>query len=69
MKVARIKSWVIVTFTLRLDIGCAQKKFWHKRSLMGCIWSSMNVPGTGSPLVHPILKLDDLPFLIIGPLG
>ena len=36
---------------------------------MGCIWSSLNVPGTGIPLSHPILKLEDFPFLIIGPLG
>ena len=29
---------------------------------MGCIWSSLNVQGTGSPLSDPILKLEDFPF-------
>ena len=44
------------------------KKFWLKRGLMQCIWSSLNVQGNGSPLSHPSLKLEDFPFLIIGPL-
>ena len=45
------------------------KIFWDKRGSKGCKWSSLNAPGTQSPLSHPILKLDDFPFPIIGPLG
>ena len=40
-----------------------------QKGLIHCIWSSLYVPENGSPLSHPILKLDDFPFLIIGPLG
>ena len=29
---------------------------------MGCIWSSLNVPGTGCPLSHSILRLCDFLF-------
>ena len=35
----------------------------------GCKWSSLNAPGTETPLSHSILKLDEFPFPIIGPLG
>ena len=35
----------------------------------GCKGSSLNAPGTQSPLSHPILKLGEIPFLIIGPWG
>ena len=34
-----------------------------------CKWSSLIAPGTKTPLSHPILKLDEFPFPIIGPLG
>ena len=33
---------------------------------MGCNWSGLNAPGTGNPLSHPVLKLDEFPFPIIG---
>ena len=36
---------------------------------IGCKWTILNASGTGSPLSHPFLELDDFPFLIIGPLG
>ena len=29
---------------------------------MRCPWSSLNVPGTGNPLSHPFLRLEDFPF-------
>ena len=35
----------------------------------GCKRSSLNVPGTETPLSHPILKLDELPFPIISRRG
>ena len=28
-------------------------------------WSSLNAPGTESPLSHPILKLDEFPFPLL----
>ena len=40
------------------------KIFWNKMGLMCCRWSSFNAPGTQTPLSHPILKLDESPFLI-----
>merc|ERR1712115_478874 len=43
--------------------------FQNKRGLMGCKWPSLNAQGTENPLSHPILKLDEFPFPIIGPLG
>ena len=45
------------------------KNFWNKMGSMGCKWSSLNAPGTRHPLSHSILKLDESPFPIIGPLG
>ena len=41
----------------------------NKSGLKGCKWASLNVPGTESPLSHPLFGLDDFPFPIIGPLG
>ena len=41
----------------------------NKRGLKGCKWSSLNAPGTENPLSHPLLKLDEFPLPIIGPLG
>ena len=32
---------------------------------MGCKWSSLNAPGTGNPLSHSVLGLDEFPFPII----
>ena len=32
--------------------------------LMGCKWSSLDAPGTETPLSHSVLKLGKLPFLI-----
>ena len=43
--------------------------FQNKRGLKGSRWSSLNAPSTGNPLSHPILKLHEFPFPIIGPLG
>ena len=44
------------------------EKFQNKSSSKGCKWPSLNVPGTKSPLTHPILKMEfSLP--IISPLG
>ena len=39
---------------------------WNKMGLMGCRWSSLNAPGTGNPLFHSVLKLEEFPFPIIG---
>ena len=36
---------------------------------MGCKWSSLNAPGTGNPLSHSVLELEESPFPIIGPWG
>ena len=41
----------------------------NKRGLMGCKWSSLKAPGTENPLSHPLLGLEEFPFLVIGPLG
>ena len=43
--------------------------FGNKSGLTGCKWSSLNAPGTQTPLSHPILKLGEFPFLSISPLG
>ena len=45
------------------------KIFWNKMGSMDCKWSSLNAPGTQTPLSHPILKLGEFPFPIISPLG
>ena len=37
--------------------------------LKGCKWSSLNTPGTKTPLSHPFMKLGESPFLTISPLG
>ena len=42
------------------------ENFQNKRCLMGCKWSGLNAPGTETPLCHPILRLDEFPFPIIG---
>ena len=36
------------------------------RSLRGCKWSSLNVPGTENPLSHSLLGLEESPFPIRG---
>ena len=41
------------------QIGNTQNKMGSK----GSKWSSLNAPGTQSPLYHPILKLDEISFL------
>ena len=40
-----------------------------KSGLKGCKWSRLKGPGTQTPKSHPNLKLSELSFLIIGPLG
>ena len=45
------------------------ENFQNKNGLMGCKWPSLNAPGTGNPLSHSVLGLEELPFPIIGPLG
>ena len=45
------------------------ENFRNKSGLNKCKWSSLNAPGTETPLSHPILKLAEIPFPIIGPLG
>ena len=45
------------------------EKFKHKLGLGGCIWSSLMAQGIKTHLSHPILELEEFPFLIIGPLG
>ena len=45
------------------------KIFLNKMGLKGCIWSSLDAPGTQSPLSHSILELDEFHFPIISPLG
>ena len=39
------------------------------RGAKGCKWSSLNAPGTETPLSHSFLGLRELPFPIIGLLG
>ena len=41
----------------------------NKSGSTGCKWSSLNARGTENPLSHPILRLEEFPFPIIGPLG
>ena len=45
------------------------ESFQNKRGLMGCKWSNLKALGTKNPLSHPLLGLEEFPFLIIGPLG
>ena len=45
------------------------KIFLNKMGSTGCKWSSLNAPGTENPWSHPILRLEEFPFPIIGPLG
>ena len=45
------------------------ENFQNKSGSKGCKWSSLDVPGTQTPLSHPILKFGEFPFPIIGPLG
>ena len=42
--------------------GKKLENYGNKIGLMGCIWSSLSAPGTGSPLSHPFLGLGDCPF-------
>ena len=39
----------------------------NKMGWKGCTWSSLNTPGTETPLSHRNLKLEEFPFLIISP--
>ena len=32
---------------------------------MGCMWSSLNVPGTDNPLSHSLLGLEEFPFPLL----
>ena len=67
-----IRGWVNSIFQLLALLGNKNwppsmkgkklQKFGNKKGLMGCKWSSLNAPGTGNPLSHPILKLGDCPF-------
>jgi len=36
------------------------------RGAKGCKWSSLNAPGTQTPLSHPVLELEEFPFSILG---
>ena len=45
------------------------ENYQNKSGSKGCQWSRLNAPGTQTPLSHPILKLGQFPFPIIGPLG
>ena len=40
-----------------------------KSGSTGYKWSSLIAPGTGNPLSHSVLGLEEFPFPIIGPLG
>ena len=44
------------------------QSFQDKMGLKGSKWSSLDAPGTQSPLSHSILKLDEFHFTIISPL-
>ena len=39
------------------------ENFQNKIGLKGCKWSSLNAPGTQTPLSHPYLKVEEFPFL------
>ena len=45
------------------------KIFQNKIGLKGCKWSSLDAPGTETPQSYPYWKLEEIPFLIISPLG
>ena len=45
------------------------EKIQNKMGLKGCKWSSLNAPGTETPLSHPFLELGEFPFSKISPLG
>ena len=40
------------------------QKLGNKSGLTGCKWSSLNAPGTQTPLFHPYLKLGEFPFSV-----
>ena len=42
---------------------------WNKCGLTGCKWSSLNAPGTETPLSHSVLELEQLPFPHYWPSG
>ena len=58
-----IKNWPPSMKVKKLE------NFQNQRGLKGCKWPSLNAPGTENPLSHSVLKLDEFPFPIIGPLG
>ena len=45
------------------------ENFQNVKGAKGCKWSSLKAPGAANPLSHPILELEEFPFLIIGPLA
>ena len=57
------KNWPPSMKVKKLEI------FQKVRGAKGCKWSSLDASGTQTPLSHPFLELDELPFPIIGPLG
>ena len=56
-------------------IGLPSIKMWklenlgNKIGLTGCKWSSLNAPGTQTPLYHPFLELGEFPFSVCLSLG
>ena len=44
----------------------ATENSYNKMSLKWCKWSSLNAPGTQTPLYHLVLKFAKWPFSIIG---
>ena len=38
------------------------ENFQNKSGLKGCKWSTLNAPGTETPLSHPYWKLQEFPF-------
>ena len=45
------------------------ENYQNKSGSTGCKWSSLNAPGTGNPLSHSVLKLDDFPFPLLAQWG
>ena len=45
------------------------EKFQNKSGLKDCKWSSLNAPGTGNPLSHSVLELEEYLFLHYWPSG
>ena len=41
----------------------------NSREITRNVQEGLNTPGTGNPLSHPVLELDDNPFPIFGPMG